>query len=134
MSTSRVLFIQTPQGRRFSYLNIGMTRQTSCVNVTVASQELKIQFCPWDQVDAELKVFCERFNVSSEMTMLLFHVLISDQQILINDKNMDPFAAAAWISHVFVTIHPFEVPIYPHAEPHPPLIWHRMGMGDCPEF
>lgn len=22
---------------------------------------------------------------------------------------MDPFAAAAWISHVFVTIHPFEV-------------------------
>ena len=133
MSTSRVLFIQTPQGRRFSYLNIGMTRQTSCVNVTVASQELKIQFCPWDQVDAELKVFCERFNVSSEMTMLLFHVLISDQQILINDKNMDPFAAAAWISHVFVTIHPFEVPIYPHTKLSP-LIWPRMGMGDCPEF
>ena len=24
-------------------------------------------------------------------------------------QDVDPFAAAAWISHVFVTIHPFEV-------------------------
>ena len=50
-----------------------------------------------------------------------------------NDKNMDPFAAAAWISHVFITIHPFEAPIYTHAKLSP-LIWPRMGMDDCPEF
>ncbi|EPQ50325.1 hypothetical protein GLOTRDRAFT_50734, partial [Gloeophyllum trabeum ATCC 11539] len=48
-----------------------------------------IQFCPYDEVDAELETFCERFN-------------------LLAQPDMDPFAAAAWISHVFVTIHPFE--------------------------
>ncbi|KAF8727159.1 hypothetical protein AX14_007557 [Amanita brunnescens Koide BX004] len=92
MSTSRVLYIQTPHGRRLSYLNIGVTRQFSRINVTALSrdQNLKIQFCPYDEVDAELSVFCERFNQ------------------LIRQADMDPFAAAAWISHVFVTIHPFE--------------------------
>ena len=65
MSTSRVLHIQTPHGR-LSYLNIGVTRQISCINVTASSREqnLKIQFCPYDEVDAELRMFCERFNVS----------------------------------------------------------------------
>lgn len=27
----------------------------------------------------------------------------------VQNGNTDPFAAAAWISHVFVSIHPFEV-------------------------
>lgn len=29
---------------------------------------------------------------------------------IIRDDDMDPFAAAAWISYTFVYIHPFEVP------------------------
>jgi len=67
------------------YLNIGVTRQTSCANVTATlpEQGVKIQFCPYDEVDAELNTFCERFNA-------LLQIVV-----------MDPFAAAAWISHVF---------------------------------
>ena len=56
------------------------------------------------------------------MTIPSFRALKSDLQILINDKNMNPFAAAAWISHIFATIHPFEVSIYTHTKPYHPLI------------
>lgn len=49
-----------------------------------------IQFCPFAQVDKELRVFCERFNDP------------------VRQDDVDPFAAAAWINDVFVTIHPFE--------------------------
>ncbi|KAF8153961.1 fido domain-containing protein [Crassisporium funariophilum] len=92
MQTSQVLFSDTGSGFRLSYLNIGRTRQTSRVNVTagIREQGLKIQFCPYDEVEAELTSFCKRFNE------------------LIQQPDMDPFASAAWISHVLVTIHPFE--------------------------
>lgn len=109
MSTSRVLYIQTPHGR-LSYLNIGVTRQISRINVTAFSREqnLKIQFCPCDEVDAELKMFCERFNVSIQSGLPFDRCSHPTWQQLIQQADMDPFAAAAWISHVFVTIHPFE--------------------------
>ncbi|KDR77082.1 hypothetical protein GALMADRAFT_139105 [Galerina marginata CBS 339.88] len=92
MQTSRVLYSDTGSGFRLSYLNIGVTRQTSCVNVTATLHEqgVKIQFCPSDEVEAELDKFCKRFNE------------------LVQQPDMDPFASAAWISHVLVTIHPFE--------------------------
>ena len=73
MSTCRVLNINTPYGPRLSYTNIGVTqaRQTSRVNVIISSgQNLKIQFCPYDQVDAELTIFCDRFNVNQSITIL----------------------------------------------------------------
>ncbi|KAF8194652.1 fido domain-containing protein [Pholiota molesta] len=92
MRTSRVLYAHTGYGPRLSYLNIGTTRQASRVNVTATSPlGIKIQFCPYDEVDEELETFCERFN-----------------ELIGQTDSMDPFASAAWISHVFVTIHPFE--------------------------
>ncbi|KAF9479200.1 hypothetical protein BDN70DRAFT_932772 [Pholiota conissans] len=90
MKTSRVLYVDTNRGRRLSYLNVGVTRQISRVNVTATLKSVKIQFCPSDEVETELSIFCRRFNE------------------LVQNSNMDPFAAAAWISHIFITIHPFE--------------------------
>ncbi|OSX63196.1 hypothetical protein POSPLADRAFT_1138960, partial [Postia placenta MAD-698-R-SB12] len=92
MKTSRVLHFKdnNSDGPRLAYTNIGVTRQHSRVNVVVQNPIVMIQFCPFDQVDKELRVFCERFND------------------LVRQDDVDPFAAAAWISDVFVTIHPFE--------------------------
>lgn len=89
MQTSRVLYSDTCSGFRLSYLNI---RQASRLNVTATllEQGVKIQFCPADEVNAELNTFCKRFNE------------------LIQQVDMDPFASAARISHVLLTIHPFE--------------------------
>jgi hypothetical protein len=71
MQTSRVLYSNTDSGSRFSYLNIGITRQISRVNVTATLHEhgMKIQFCPFDEVEAELTTFCKRFNVSMEVAL-----------------------------------------------------------------
>ncbi|KAF8194657.1 fido domain-containing protein [Pholiota molesta] len=91
MKTCQVLPRQTSMGLGFSHTNTGITRQTSRVNVTVVQANMKIQFCPYDEVNAELTAFCERFN-----------------QLIYQRADIDPFAAAAWISHVFVAIHPFE--------------------------
>ncbi|KIM37854.1 hypothetical protein M413DRAFT_76580, partial [Hebeloma cylindrosporum] len=92
MQTSRILYTDMGSGRRLSYVNVGITRQVSCVNVTATLREygMKIQFCPSDEVEAELATFCKRFND------------------LVQQPDVDPFASAAWISHVFITIHPFE--------------------------
>ncbi|KJA16061.1 hypothetical protein HYPSUDRAFT_193694 [Hypholoma sublateritium FD-334 SS-4] len=94
MRTSRVLYCNTPAGYQLCYTNAGITRQISQVNVTAAStirgELVRVQFCPWDKVDAELRIFCTRFNE------------------LIVQTDVDPFASAAWISHMFVSIHPFE--------------------------
>ncbi|KAF9554068.1 hypothetical protein CPC08DRAFT_821931 [Agrocybe pediades] len=95
MKTSRVLYDESNYAdKRLRYTNIGVTRQTSRVDVTVETirddKAVRLQFCPWDEVDAELTRFCKRFNE------------------IIRHPSMDPFACAAWISHVFVTIHPFE--------------------------
>ncbi|GAV99156.1 protein [Lentinula edodes] len=35
-------------------------------------------------------------------------VVITPDNVLLERNDVDPFAAAAWISHVFITIHPFE--------------------------
>ncbi|KAF5370468.1 hypothetical protein D9615_009755 [Tricholomella constricta] len=94
MRNSRISYTKASHGRnKLTYLNIGMTRQASSVNVTVTqhAQNLKVQFCPYDEVDQELEMFCKRFN-----------------ELLQNPDAYDPFAAAAWSSHVFLTIHPFE--------------------------
>ena len=64
MNTSRVLFVGAQNKWRLSYVNAGITRATTCANVTVAGYSgMDLQFCPYDQVDEELRVFCERFNV-----------------------------------------------------------------------
>ncbi|KAL0581543.1 hypothetical protein V5O48_000472 [Marasmius crinis-equi] len=91
MASSRLLRASKRGEQRISYTNIGMTRQTTETNVTVATGPVKVQFCPFDSVDEELGRFCGKFNE------------------LVNAADMDPFAAAAWISHVFLAIHPFEV-------------------------
>ena len=72
MQTSRVLYSYMGPGLRLSYLNIGITRQASRRNVTATllEQGVKIQFCPSDEVDAELDTFCKRFNVSMEVAYL----------------------------------------------------------------
>ncbi|KAF8342477.1 fido domain-containing protein [Amanita rubescens] len=91
MNTSRVLFVGAQNKGRISYVNAGITRGTTCANVTVAGYSgMHLQFCPYDQVDEELHVFCERFNK------------------LIALDDVDPFVAAAWVTHVFITIHPFD--------------------------
>ncbi|EED85828.1 predicted protein [Postia placenta Mad-698-R] len=90
MQTSRVLYVKTLHGSQLSYVTIGATRQRSCVNVMVQSASVKVQFCPFDQVEAELEAFCEKFND------------------LIGRDDVDPFATAAWVQHTFVSIHPFE--------------------------
>ncbi|EED85880.1 predicted protein [Postia placenta Mad-698-R] len=90
MQTSQVLYVKTLHGSQLSYVTIGATRQRSCVNVMVQSASVKVQFCPFDQVEAELEAFCEKFND------------------LIGRDDMDPFATAAWVQHTFVSIHPFE--------------------------
>lgn len=109
MQTSQVLCLQTRGGRRLAHLNVGVTRQSSCSNVTASMRNgKKIQFCPYDEVDEELSAFCERFNVSSFGTFVLIDWDGWTQELL-QKEDMDPFAASAWISHVFVTVHPFEV-------------------------
>lgn len=91
MRHSRVVQMATGHGEFINYTNIGQTRQTTRTNVaaTLRIQHVKVQFCPYDEVDAELDVFCDRYNALLQ-------------------QDVCPFAAAAWISHVFVTIHPFE--------------------------
>ncbi|PPQ86571.1 hypothetical protein CVT25_006162 [Psilocybe cyanescens] len=79
---------------RLVYCNIGVTRRVSRVNVTIKRKGGNVQFCPFEGVDAEVQAFCDRLNTE----------LMPDVQ----NGNTDPFAAAAWISHVFVSIHPFE--------------------------
>ncbi|KJA15004.1 hypothetical protein HYPSUDRAFT_208232 [Hypholoma sublateritium FD-334 SS-4] len=71
---------------KISYINTGTTRQVSQINVTAATattgRRTKVQFCPYDEIDSELRTFCERFNE------------------LIRQADRDPFASAAWISRV----------------------------------
>ncbi|KAJ3849712.1 fido domain-containing protein, partial [Lentinula lateritia] len=94
MASSRVNVLNMNGNRKFNHITIGATRQLSCVNVAIQTsfqgRPLRVQFCPYDSVDAELATFCKQCTV------------------LLERNDVDPFAAAAWISHVFVTIHPFE--------------------------
>ncbi|KAH8082454.1 fido domain-containing protein [Cristinia sonorae] len=78
---------------KLNYTHIGRIREGFKMNVTAGSSLVKfkgIQFCPYDSVTKELMWFCGQFNV------------------LLSRPNVDPFAACAWIHHVFVTIHPFQ--------------------------
>lgn len=64
MNTSRVLFVGSQNKGRISYVNAGITRATTHATVTVAGYRgMNLRFSPSDQVDDELHVFCERFNV-----------------------------------------------------------------------
>ncbi|KAH7879591.1 fido domain-containing protein [Lentinula edodes] len=94
MASSRVNVLDMNGNRKFNHITIGATRQLSCVNVAIQTsfqgRPLKVQFCPYDSVDAELATFCKQCTV------------------LLERNDVDPFAAAAWISHIFITIHPFE--------------------------
>ncbi|KAI0632524.1 fido domain-containing protein [Trametes polyzona] len=89
MRTNHIIAIRQHGNSHVSHTHIGITRQHCAINVSVAGKDVKVQFCPFDSVDAELTAFCTRFNELMR-------------------QDVDPFAAAAWISHVFVTIHPFE--------------------------
>ncbi|TCD67468.1 hypothetical protein EIP91_012329 [Steccherinum ochraceum] len=96
LDTNRVLYqrIRPQDGQpQFRYSHIGVTRLRSRRNVTahlLHERMSQIQYCPYDSVEEELEEFYPRFNE------------------LIRRDDVDPFAAAAWIQHVFVTIHPFE--------------------------
>ncbi|KAI0820457.1 fido domain-containing protein [Trametes gibbosa] len=89
LRTNHILAIRQHGNSQLAHTHIGITRQHCAINVSVAGKDVKVQFCPFDSVDAELTAFCTRFNELMR-------------------QDVDPFAAAAWISHVFVTIHPFE--------------------------
>ncbi|KAI0357344.1 hypothetical protein OH77DRAFT_1502944 [Trametes cingulata] len=89
MRTNHILAVRQHGNAHLSHTHVGLTRQHCAINVSVAGKDVKVQFCPFDSVDAELTAFCTRFNELMR-------------------QDVDPFAAAAWISHVFVTIHPFE--------------------------
>ncbi|KAK0500898.1 hypothetical protein EDD18DRAFT_1328970, partial [Armillaria luteobubalina] len=93
MMSSRVMGVPCTgtAGLSVAYTSIGVTRTNTKVDVTVrAPIRINIQFYPWPDVEEELKIFCKRFN---ELT---------------GETNIDPFAAAAWINHVFISIHTFE--------------------------
>lgn len=113
MSSSRVL-CNYQQSDKLKFTNIGQTRQQTCINVSatthVADHIIKVQFCPYDSVNAELDLFCTHFNVSN-VSLIICSIILTPLQNLIREEidTMDPFAMAAWISHVFITIHPFEV-------------------------
>ncbi|KAI0324422.1 hypothetical protein GY45DRAFT_1288937 [Cubamyces sp. BRFM 1775] len=89
MRTNHILAIRQHGNSKLALTHVGVTRQHCAINVSVAGKDVKVQFCPFDSVDVELTAFCSRFNELMR-------------------QDVDPFAAAAWISHVFVTIHPFE--------------------------
>ncbi|KAL7280232.1 hypothetical protein PYCCODRAFT_1382451 [Trametes coccinea BRFM310] len=89
MRTNHILAVRIRANSMLALTHVGVTRQHCAINVSVAAKDVKVQFCPFDSVDAELTLFCSRFNELMR-------------------QDVDPFAAAAWISHVFVTIHPFE--------------------------
>jgi len=77
MNTSRVLFVGAQNKGRLSYVNAGITRATTCANVTVAGHSgMYLGFCPYDQVDEELRVFCERFNVCAISLNLKLHRVV----------------------------------------------------------
>ncbi|EED78681.1 predicted protein [Postia placenta Mad-698-R] len=78
MQSSRILYVKTPHGFQLSYTTIGETRQHSSVNVMVQNPFMKIQFCPFDQVEAELGAFCERFNVGSNAMSANFKTVTGD--------------------------------------------------------
>lgn len=73
MRHSRVLQVGIGDEQRLVYTNIGLTRQATCTDVSgiLEIQHVKVQFCPCDEVDFELDVFCKRYNVS---TYSLSHV------------------------------------------------------------
>lgn len=79
MQTSRVLYIDLGSRHKISHINIGTTRQVSQVNVTATTastgRRMKVQFCPYDEIDSELHTFCERFNVSVKMPNLFLSLI-----------------------------------------------------------
>ena len=72
MRTSRVLHVDLGSRQKVSYINVGTTRQVSQVNVTArtasSGRRMKVQFCPYGEINPELETFCERFNVSLNFT------------------------------------------------------------------
>ncbi|KAI0047890.1 hypothetical protein FA95DRAFT_1558668 [Auriscalpium vulgare] len=92
MRSCRVLCVSSPgSAPRLTYTNVGQTRQATKTNVTIqTSQKTYIQFCPHAAVDRELDAVAK---------------VITDPEL----KNKhDPFAFAAYISDLFVSVHPFE--------------------------
>ncbi|KAF9554070.1 hypothetical protein CPC08DRAFT_767033 [Agrocybe pediades] len=93
MQTCRVsCVLGGPRESRIQYVNIGMTRDNTNTNVIVNSSAVggRIQFCPFNEVGAEVMAFCNEYNE------------------LLNKEDYDPFGLAAWSNHAFVDIHPFE--------------------------
>jgi hypothetical protein len=59
MKTSKILPTKNPGGGGelgIKYMNVGVTRQVSRKNVIIAGPP-RIQFCPFEEVDAELHKF-----------------------------------------------------------------------------
>jgi hypothetical protein len=72
MKTSRILPIKNPSGGgelEIKYINVGVTRQVSRKNVIIPGPP-RVQFCPFEQVDAELRKFTNLARVC--------HALYSD--------------------------------------------------------
>ena len=71
MKTSQVLSTCSSRGRQFSHINIGVTRTVSRVNVIAHHKGRNVQFCPFTQVESELQIFCDRFNVRHPQRIVL---------------------------------------------------------------
>ncbi|KAK0224613.1 fido domain-containing protein [Armillaria nabsnona] len=111
MMSSRVVAYTGVAGPFITYTNIGVTRANTKIDVMVrAPNGTNIQFCPWPEVEEELKIFCNRFNASIKSFILLSQAQSTEpwHKEIMGATNIDPFAAAAWINHVFISIHPFE--------------------------
>lgn len=67
MASSRVNVLDVNGNRKLNHITIGATRQLSCVNVAIQTsfqgRPLRVQFCPYDSVDAELATFCKQCTV-----------------------------------------------------------------------
>ncbi|KAF8899741.1 hypothetical protein CPB85DRAFT_186529 [Mucidula mucida] len=80
----------TPPSWPVTYVNVGMTRARSKKTVALLTQSgAHTQFCPFWSVDEELEEICSVFTRA-----------LAD--------SLDPFALSAWISDVFVSLHPFD--------------------------
>lgn len=68
MESTQVLDSNRRHDHEIIYTSIGVTRSICRSNVSAQANfggtSVKVQFCPYDEVDAQLAIFCQRFNVS----------------------------------------------------------------------
>lgn len=99
----------TPPSWPVTYVNVGMTRARSKKTVALLTQSgAHTQFCPFWSVDEELEEICSVFTVCHSPFVPCAPRLIRRVLQRALADSLDPFALSAWISDVFVSLHPFD--------------------------